>query len=376
MTNAYDSTPEPSWNPDDDDDGNADVLSHDKPDESQERAKEVKAALPSIPSIKDALLAERLMERYADRLLAVWGDEHADLYTFYILNPKTGIWTKDRATLQRVYLELIDGLKKDVFGARESLDGYVKYLSALDSMRTKAGFGGALFMLNAPASAQAELNRYPALTMAEHSDLNANGRYLGCLNGVVDLKTGQIVPAANARKHLITKSTPHAYYPDAEEHPDAEKLTAHLDAEDYLWRFMGRALWGVPSAQFLVIVGKTNWGKSTFTEAIKAALGPQYTSDITESAFGAQHKDRKGGPTSELLPLLAPTRIVIGAEAAEWKFGAERIKALADNGNTIPVQPKYKEQYHAPVTATIVLHCNDIPTLHLLDGAVRRRRSG
>ena len=35
MTNAYDSTPEPSWNPDDDDDGNADVLAHDPKPETR-----------------------------------------------------------------------------------------------------------------------------------------------------------------------------------------------------------------------------------------------------------------------------------------------------------------------------------------------------
>ena len=264
-------------------------------DYAKHRAQEVKALLPSFTGIKDALLAERMMERYADRLLAVWGDEHADLYTFYILNTLTGIWTKDKSALMRVYLELIDGLKQEVFGARESLDGYVKYLSALDSMRTSSGFAGAIKMLNAPANAQAELNRYPTLTMTDHKELDRNGRYLGCLNGVVDLMTGEIVPAADARRHLITKSTPHPYLPNAAKHPDAEKLTAHIDESDYLWRFMGRALWGVPSAQFLVIVGKTNWGKSTFTEAVKAALGPQYTQAITEDAFRAQRKDGKGG---------------------------------------------------------------------------------
>ena len=101
----------------------------------------------------------------------------------------------------------------------------------------------------------------PGLIACTPDRLDADGRYLGTLNGVVDLATGELLSRDVARTKLVTRM-PVTYGPEAR-HPAVDRLANNLeeDVREFLWRSLGRGLWRQPDKFFLVLVGPTDSGK-------------------------------------------------------------------------------------------------------------------
>ena len=209
---------------------------------------------------------------------------------------------------------------------------------------------------------------FSELTEAETRDLDADGRYLGCRNGVVDLKTGELLNRSDARKHLITRDTGITYDPSAR-HDAVDKLTSHLDldAAEYLWGVLGRAIWAKPDKAFIFLLGPQNSGKTTLALAIRKALGKE-AGEFSSDAL-RQERGEKTGPTPERRALIEQ-RIVIGSEAEDWKISPAKLKTFSGGGDQITYQPKYQAERTATVRATIMLIANRLPRLGLSDGAV------
>ena len=114
------------------------------------------------------------------------------------------------------------------------------------------------------------------VTVCDAADLdrNAERRYLGARNGVIDLNTALLLPPAEARQQFVTRHIPDNYEPDAM-HPYADQLLAHLAAQDrdYLLGAMGFALRGNVARRYYAIAGERGGAKSTLFTATLAALG-------------------------------------------------------------------------------------------------------
>lgn len=112
------------------------------------------------------------------------------------------------------------------------------------------------------------------LTQCKQSALDADRRYLGAPNGVIDLDTEELLTGEKARACLVTKSIPDPYDPNAkDEHID--KLTSHLseEAQGYQLAALGYALRRGPGRRIYLFEGETKGGKTTFLTAVSAALG-------------------------------------------------------------------------------------------------------
>ena len=206
------------------------------------------------------------------------------------------------------------------------------------------------------------------LTEAATRELDAAGRYLGCLNGVVDLQTGDLLNRSDARKHLVTRSTGITYDQSAR-HNSVDKLTSHLDpdAAEYLWRVLGRAILAKPDKAFIFLLGPRDSGKTTLALAIRKALGKE-AGEFSSDAL-RQERGEKTGPTPERRALIEQ-RIVIGSEAEDWKISPAKLKTFSGGGDRITYQPKYQAERTATVRATIILIANSLPRLGLSDSAV------
>lgn len=106
--------------------------------------------------------------------------------------------------------------------------------------------------------------------------LDADPWRLNCLNGVLDLRTGQLHP--HRRSDLLTKLAPVAYDPEATCPTWLAFLRAIMDGNDeligFLQRFAGYSLTGVIREHVLVVCyGTGSNGKSTFLETLTAMLG-------------------------------------------------------------------------------------------------------
>ena len=317
--------------------------------------------------------AERLLNREASRLLIARYQTREGPYDGkpYHLS-QTGLWVEDSPKLKHL---LADLARDEVVKAFElDLKAGAKVLAAAKRMKEQPAAEAIGRLAVAADRWKAEGHpRYRELTTCEIDELDHDGRFLGCANGVVDLEEQRLLPPAEARRHKVTRSTGIRYDATAT-HWAVDKLTEHLepDLAEYLWASLGRALWGRPEKAFTFIIGPPNGGKSTLIGAVAAALGGEAGS-ISEDLLRVTRSTGKVGPTPEREPL-ATKRIVHAAEAESWSMDKGKLKAFAGSFiDRVTYQPKYQAERTVPVRATIFIAANDYPRLDLTDEALADR---
>ncbi len=125
-------------------------------------------------------------------------------------------------------------------------------------------------------NAAEELARHQLELCIANDDFDRDKLLLNAANGVVDLRTGGLLP--HRREDYITRVTPVLYDPDAL-CPTwmaflLEIMGGHVDLVEYLQRIIGYCLTGDISEQKIIICyGTGSNGKSTLIETIHALLG-------------------------------------------------------------------------------------------------------
>jgi putative DNA primase/helicase len=202
---------------------------------------------------------------YARRLIAVYGDR----LRFVVAWNRWLVWDGTRWAVDangqvprwmKVIARTVTSavlLHKDADDARE-------LLRAAKRAESNGGVKGALML----ASTEPEIAVTP-------DDLDADPYLLNCRNGILDLRTGQILPHEPAR--LLTKMAGAAYEPTTAG-PTFAKFLDRIQPEpamrEYLSRLLGHALDGTVTAHILpIFYGDGANGKSTLVDAVMAALG-------------------------------------------------------------------------------------------------------
>ena len=160
----------------------------------------------------------------------------------------------------------------------------------------------------------------------EPEQLDADPFLFACRNGVIDLKTGELLP--HDPKHLIMKIAPVDFDPKA----CARKWEAFLreilpneDVRDFLQRVFGYALTGDIGERILVVLlGLGRNGKSLLLRTIQIVIGPYAKTTAAELLMA---KDHTAHPT-EIADLLG-TRLAISSEVKKGRtFDEEAVKRL------------------------------------------------
>ena len=324
--------------------------------------------------------AKRLLDAEASRLLlARYKTREGPLDDKpYHLDSTTGLWVQDSPLLRRILSDLAE--RELVTAFRQNSRMTPKVLSAAKRMREQPAseaigrLGVAANRWKEGEATARDRERYRSeLTTCNLPDLDRNGRYLGCENGVLDLEGDangpRLLPPVEGRRHLVTRSTG-VKYDAAATHPAVDKLTSHLspDLSEYLWAALGRALWAQPDKALTFIVGDPHGGKSTLFKAVDSAIGGE-AGTISEDLVRLTRKQAgKAGPTPERESLVT-CRLVHAVEAGNWSFDVEKLKAFAGSYlDSIAYQPKYESERMAPIRATIFIAANEHPrSLDLLD---------
>jgi putative DNA primase/helicase len=195
---------------------------------------------------------------------------------------------------------------------------------------------------------------------------------LNCLNGTLDLKTGNLRP--HQPTDLITKCLPIAYDPEAH-CPQwiafLEKvMQGNAELIVFLQRALGYSLTGSTQEQcFFLLHGRTKTGKSTFMHIAKALLGP-YGTQAEMSTF--LHKDRE--TVRNDLADLAGMRLVCAIETDEGKRLAEAlIKQLTGGTDTIKARFLFEEYFEYRPQFKVFLATNHKPKVNPSDDAIWER---
>jgi putative DNA primase/helicase len=201
-------------------------------------------------------------------------------------------------------------------------------------------------------------------------ELDASPGLLNTESGTIDLRTGEL--REHRREDLMTKIAPTKYRPDAAAPTWEAFLERVLPGEDlraFVQRAVGYSATGDTSEQCIFINhgGGAN-GKSTFQEAIAAALGDYAMRAPTEMLLA---KRSDGVPND--VARLKGARFVSASETEEGRRLAEsRIKDLTGQ-DTITARFMKAEWFDFAPTHKLWLSTNHKPEIRGTDAAIWRR---
>ena len=321
--------------------------------------------LPPWECTPDADMA-RTMRMHAADLLAVIGGKHITL----MVADDGGVWTNRHYRLNQRIADtalawLMDAGRDESVG--RELMGHVARWQKRTAAQT--GRNAALDSVGRVLPRWWDDNSMPpALTQCQNNEMDANTRYLGAPNGVIDLQTGELLTGPAARRCLVSRSLPDPYDPHAT-HEAVDKLLAHLgdDEREWLLSALGHALRGRPNRREYLIVGEGGGGKSTLLTAIADALD-EHAGFIAIAAIAA--RKYAGGPEPEL-EAFTNRRLMFYSEPPanlDYKRGKNQ-----SGGDVVTFRRLFEsESIEKRTTATRFFACNpdDVPALPWTSPAV------
>lgn len=202
--------------------------------------------------------------------------------------------------------------------------------------------------------------------------LDYDGLLLNCLNGTLDLRTGELLP--HSKQNLITKMTPIEYNPDVK-CPNWLEFLDRIFMEDkelieYLQRTVGYTLTGLTSEQcFYMLYGSGANGKSTFLNAVQYIMG-DYAGTLRGSSLMVRKHDE--GARGDLAKLKG-SRYVVSSELNDNQtFDESLIKALTGE-DTIPVRFLFGEEFDLKPEFKLWIATNEKPKIKGTNHGIWRR---
>ena len=161
--------------------------------------------------------AERVLGMFADRIMVLkYRYRHARIKFDVLSLRKDGRWDRSAVAVEGMILEASRHWSMraaDDLPAREA-KAAIKYLT-----RNAESPHARKVMARIPVISQrwreTGVADYHRLTYASIDDLDVNGRYLGCANGILDLMTGRLLPLEEAKRALVTRYVGIDYRPEA-----------------------------------------------------------------------------------------------------------------------------------------------------------------
>lgn len=209
-------------------------------------------------------------------------------------------------------------------------------------------------------------------------DFDADPDRLVVANGTLYLpRDGQEVQfeAPHDRAHLCTKLAGARYDPLARAQlfeAFLEKVMPDADDRAFLARVIGYCLTGRQMEQaFFIFHGKGGDGKSTFLEAVAAALG-DYVANADIETF--LRRDRKGSEhSSDVARLASGVRLV---KASEPDFDAQLAVGLLKKitgGEPFPCRAMFRQPFEFVPPWKLIISCNRKPKIKSGDRGIWRR---
>ena len=215
-------------------------------------------------------------------------------------------------------------------------------------------------------------SRYPAVS-CPNSSIDARPELLGTPNGVVNLRTGNLLPFDQSE--IVTRRTAVAYNPMAKcprwERFLVEVLGDDRSVQDYFHRLVGYLLTGeTRQHQMWLFVGNGSNGKSTLIATIMKMMGAEYSQQAAESVLLA--KMNSGAASSDLLRLKDVRCAMLSETGVGQSLHEERVKSLV-SADTITARGLYKEFEQFIPQAKFVLATNHLPVVRGSDQGIWRR---
>lgn len=214
---------------------------------------------------------------------------------------------------------------------------------------------GALRKFCLPNKARVEGAKHllRSLAYAHPSEFDAEPDRLNCLNGVVDLRSGELLPHSPEQRFLHCTAVPYKVGANwavweqwLSETVGKPEQTPEGKAEAVAWLQMavGYSLTGHTREEVLFyLFGPPRSGKGVFIETLLFLLGEPLAKEVSFASFTAE---RTGDVQSFDLAPLKPCRFVAAAESNTYeKLNTAKVKAMT-GGNSLYVAFKHKTPFN------------------------------
>lgn len=205
-------------------------------------------------------------------------------------------------------------------------------------------------------------------------NLDRNKAVIGAKNGIIDLKTGELLP--HDREAYLTKQCPVIYNPDVPE----PKLWLQFLSDifggdpymlDYIQKCVGYSLTGSTSEQcafFLFGTGRN--GKSTFLEIVRGILG-DYATNIQPQTIMVNPKS--GNAPSSDIARLKGARLVTSVEPNEGMRLDEGLLKQLTGDDVVTARKMFSEEFEFKPEFKLWMATNHKPLIRGTDTGIWRR---
>ncbi|MEZ5447071.1 MAG: phage/plasmid primase, P4 family [Gammaproteobacteria bacterium] len=192
-------------------------------------------------------------------------------------------------------------------------------------------------------------------------------------NGIVDLKTGSLLP--HAKENYVTRISPVVHDSKAR-CPSFEAFIERIFDGDreliaYVQRVLGYCLTGYTKEQVLFFLYGTGAnGKSTFVNVIRALLGQDLFCATQSETFMLQ---RGGRSSSNDIARLQGIRVTAATEVRGSSMLNESLIKDLTGGDAVTARYLYREYFDFKPTLKLVMVGNHKPVIHGDDDGIWRR---
>lgn len=300
---------------------------------------------------------ERMLARFGDSLMFC-----PDTGTWYVWN--NNYWRPSlggRTEVEHFAKETIKDLPKEADQHADPGEFY-----AFCSMSQRA----------AMVAAMVKLAESDHRVCVPSSELDKHTHFLGVQNGVVDLRTGQLLPADPTLR--ITLVAGCEYSPGAKcplfEKTLREVFFDDMEMVEYVCRTFGYALQGNPKEDIMFIAfGNGANGKGTILNAVRKAFGGYSRSADASSFVSDGAGGSAGGPREDLLRLRGARFVYVSEPDENGELREGSVKAMT-GGDAITARGiNAKHSIEIEPTWTVYMPTNHKPIIKGSDNGIWRR---
>lgn len=206
-------------------------------------------------------------------------------------------------------------------------------------------------------------------------ELDSDLYLLGCANGAVDLRSGDLIPPS--QDLLITNNTGVEYDPKAKcplfEKTVLEAFFGDQELADFFRRLMGYSILGNPKENLIVIpFGDGSNGKSTVLTTIYKALGG-YAKMAPSETFLGDGRASAGGAREDLLRLRGARFVYVSEPDENKELKESLIKSMTGGESIVARGIHAKVSVEFKPTWTVVMPTNHKPIVKGSDHGIWRR---
>lgn len=205
-------------------------------------------------------------------------------------------------------------------------------------------------------------------------DFDRDSHLLNCVNGVVDLRTGTMMP--HDRKFMMSNLCPTEFDPNAT-HPVWEQSLAaftrnHADLLPFLKTLTGYTIQGEKTEErILILHGVGNGGKGTLMDWLTNALGPDYACAMDANSVLKQKRD--SAAASGDIARLEGKRLVVLSEIEKGSRLQESFMKQASGNDSLVARGLYQSEREFRPTHQFWFQTNYRPGFDATDSGNKRR---